>query len=66
MGDAKSTQPPQLSINATTGVMTFNTTSVASGYWNTQIKVSDGLSYVVVDFIIYVMVWPLFIYSFYP
>jgi hypothetical protein len=55
MGSTSDTQPPQLTVD-NTGMITFNTTGVALGYWSTQIKVSDGLCYVVVDFIINVTV----------
>ena len=55
MGTITDTQPPQLTVD-NTGNVTFNTTNVGLGYWNTQMKISDGLSYVVVDFIILIIV----------
>lgn len=55
MGYPTLTQPPGLSVNST-GHVIFNTNGVSIGYWSTQIKVSDGLTYVVVDFMILVVV----------
>lgn len=55
MGSINSTQPPQLTVSSS-GKVTFNTNGVSLGYWSTQIKVSDGYSFVVVDFIILVIV----------
>lgn len=53
MGYPSPTQPLGLTINST-GQINFNTATL--GYWNVQIKVSDGLAYVVVDFMIFVTV----------
>ena len=55
MGSPSDTHPPQLTVD-NSGNVTFNTTTVAPGFWTTQIKISDGLSYVVVDFILFVTV----------
>jgi hypothetical protein len=59
MGGTSLTLAKQLTVS-TTGIVTFNTTSVANGYWCTQIKFSDGLSYAVVDFLIFVAPRPMF------
>eukprot|EP01113_Clastostelium_recurvatum_P031680 TRINITY_DN3980_c0_g1_i6.p1 TRINITY_DN3980_c0_g1~~TRINITY_DN3980_c0_g1_i6.p1 ORF type:complete len:2824 (-),score=668.71 TRINITY_DN3980_c0_g1_i6:1144-9054(-) len=45
------TQPTNLQINANTGLITWNTQNLAAGFWQTQIKIADSLSYSVVDFI---------------
>jgi hypothetical protein len=55
MGTASDAQPSQLSITSS-GTVTFNATGIALGLWTTQIKISDGLAYSVVDFVINVMV----------
>lgn len=50
-------QPTWLSLSTTGGNLTFSPLSANLGYWSTQIKISDGLSYSVVEFIINVMVY---------
>lgn len=51
MGDITDTQPPQFSVSSN-GTITFDTTGLGLGYWTTQIKISDGFCYVVVDFLL--------------
>ncbi len=46
-------QPPGLTVNASTGVVTFPTTSLAIGnLYTTQILISDGAAKIAVDFLI--------------
>lgn len=53
MGGKNHVLVPNLTVNST-GWVTFNTVGVKDGYWCTQIKFSDGLSYAVVDFLIFI------------
>ena len=59
MGTSTSVHPSQLSVSPS-GTLTFNANGVALGLWTTQVKVSDGLAYVVVDFVIAVVVFTQF------
>lgn len=51
MGDPSEVQPPGIAIDPVTGRVTFHA-STTIGLYTTQIKISDGHSYIVVDFII--------------
>lgn len=53
MGGNSLTLAPKLNVSRD-GLVTFDTRNINSGFWCTQIKFSDGLSYAVVDFLIFV------------
>ena len=46
------TQPSGLTINGSTGAVSWNTTSASLGYYSTQVTVSDGKTSIPVDFFI--------------
>eukprot|EP00698_Gefionella_okellyi_P014710 TRINITY_DN4087_c0_g4_i1.p1 TRINITY_DN4087_c0_g4~~TRINITY_DN4087_c0_g4_i1.p1 ORF type:complete len:2815 (-),score=725.60 TRINITY_DN4087_c0_g4_i1:124-7932(-) len=55
MGGAALIQPAKLTVDANTGDLTFNTTGVAQGLWQTQVIIYDSVGTTPVDFLILVV-----------
>lgn len=51
MGAASQKPPPNFAV-APNGTVTFNTAGLALGLWTAQVRIFDGISYSVVDFLI--------------